>query len=122
MGIYLSGSCLTVLVQAIGRIALILREIGVIQIKRGTIGADDLVVRSHIEIDMWVIIGRLGTHAVEFLHADMNFLDPYIVAEMRYTGCRHDHLSIVSVKCGDAATSDQNPQYVSDRKGLFNLE
>ena len=48
------------------------------QIKRGTIGANNLVVRSHVEINMRVITRRLGAHAVEFLHADMNFLAAFL--------------------------------------------
>jgi hypothetical protein len=110
------------LVKAIWGIALIRGKIGIMKIEGRAVRANNLIVAAHIEIDMRVIMRRLCAHAVEFPHADMNFLDADIIAEMWYSVPRHDRLSVVPVNCGDAAASGRDPQQLSDRKGLFNLE
>ena len=61
-----------------------------------TIGADDLLIVPHIEIDMRVIVRRGRAHALELLDADHDPIDALVVHEMRHQSLRHDTVSIVA--------------------------
>ena len=69
--------------KAAFRIALIGLEARVVDIERRAIGTQDLAVLSHVEVDMGMIEGRPGAHAVEFLDADEDALGAGVVCEMR---------------------------------------
>jgi hypothetical protein len=47
-----------------------------------TIGADRVFVVAHVDEDMWMIEGRQGPHAHEFLHADADLRDTRLIVEM----------------------------------------
>jgi len=65
------------------RIALVRRETRVIDVKRRAIGAEDLGILSHVEIDVGVIERRAGAHAVELFDANEDALGTGIVGKMR---------------------------------------
>ena len=50
--------------------------------KGRAIGADDLPLRAHIEVDMGMVERRARAHALEFLDADADLADAAIVDEM----------------------------------------
>src|SRR5690606_3359799 len=64
-------------------------ELGLVFVERGTIGADPLYLVTHVEKHMRVIVWRLGAHAHEFPHADLDRAISRAVVEMRYRISRH---------------------------------
>jgi hypothetical protein len=52
-------------------------------IERRAIGADDLLVVAHIEINMRMVVGWQRPDALEFARADLNYCDAAIVMEVR---------------------------------------
>lgn len=57
--------------------------------QRRAIGADELHLVPHIEIDMGMIERRGCPHALEFLDADRDAVDALVVYEMRYQRLSH---------------------------------
>src|SRR5436190_6120553 len=68
--------------QAALRRSLVGGQAGVVQVKGRAIGAEDLAVGAHVQIDVRVVVRRARAHALELLHADGDFLDALIVGEM----------------------------------------
>jgi hypothetical protein len=58
--------------------------------QRRAIGADLLVVRSHVEIDMRMVKRCSRADAHEFLRTDLDDGSALIIVEMRNGGCGHD--------------------------------
>ncbi len=50
--------------------------------QRRAIGAQNLIVFTHVEKDMWVIKGGPGTHTLQFLDAYENFFNALVVCKM----------------------------------------
>lgn len=75
--------------EAVFRIAFGCLEAWVIDVERRAIGAKDLPVLSHVEIDVRVVERRAGAHAIEFLDADENALGADVICEMRDNGSGH---------------------------------
>src|SRR6185437_1405005 len=74
--------------EAAFRIALVCLETRIVDIERRAIGAEDLGVLSHVEIDVRMIERRAGAHAVELLDSNEDALGARIVCKMRdqYSG------------------------------------
>ena len=67
---------------------------GIVRIKGRAIGADELGIVPHIEIDMRMIVRRARAHALEFLDADPDPAGALVVDEMRHQRLRHDCRSL----------------------------
>ena len=74
---------------------------GVVFIKRGAIGTDDLAAATHVQKDMRMVVRRGGTHALELFHADANGSFAGIVGE--FGGGWTVHLGIPVVLCGQTS-------------------
>jgi hypothetical protein len=68
---------------AFRRVRLVRRQRGVVAIERGAIRAHILDVLAHVAEDMRMVLRRERTHAHEFLDADLNDLNAWVVMEMR---------------------------------------
>lgn len=77
------------LIEAIGRVRLQGADIGVISVERGAVGANDLIVGTHIQINMGMVHRGPCAHTLEFLHANVDFFHTDIVAKMGRAICRH---------------------------------
>jgi hypothetical protein len=66
-------------------------QIRIIDEEGRAVGAYDLIVRAHIEVNMRMVDGRSGAHTLELFHADMDFFDSDVVMEMRYSNFRHQN-------------------------------
>ena len=64
------------------RVALAGLERAVMHEQGRAIGADDLGLMPHVEIDVGVIVRRRRAHALELLDADLDPVDAFIVHEM----------------------------------------
>src|SRR6185437_6025974 len=76
-------------VDAAWRLTLALLDCRVVGEKRRAIGAHDLRLLPHVEIDVGMVEGRCGTHALELLDADPDPVDAFVVHEMRNDRLRH---------------------------------
>src|SRR5690348_7480240 len=77
-------------IDASRRVTLSIRERCIVQKERRAIGADDLLVIPHVEINVGVVGGRARAHALKFLDADLDLVDALVVYEMRHQRLRHD--------------------------------
>jgi hypothetical protein len=77
------------LVEAIGRVRLQRANICVIGVECGAIRANDLIVCSHIQVNMGVIHGRTRAHTLKLLHTNVDFLYTDIIAKMGRAVSRH---------------------------------
>jgi UTP-glucose-1-phosphate uridylyltransferase len=75
----------------------------VVQKERRAIGADDLRLVPHIEIDVRVIERRRRPHALELLDADPDPVDALVVHQMRHEGLGHEVVFVFRVQ-GSAAS------------------
>src|SRR6516225_12373166 len=66
--------------HGLGRIG---REAGGVDVEGRAVGAQDLAVGPHVEIDVRMIEGWPRTHALELLDADRDVFDARVVGEMR---------------------------------------
>ena len=66
-------------VQAILWPGLVRAKGGIMAKQGAAIGAADMRVPAHVEIDMRVIMRRRGPHAFKFRYTDNDFIDPGIV-------------------------------------------
>ena len=66
------------------------------------IGADDLRLMPHVEIDVGMIVGRRRAHALEFLDADLDPVDALVVHQMRHERLSHGR-SFVSLSPAEIA-------------------
>src|SRR6185369_2365754 len=83
-------------VDAAWRFALSLLDCRVVSEKRRAIGADDLRLMPHVEIDVGMVEGWRGPHALELLDADPDPVDAFVVHEMRNDHLRHGRYVSVS--------------------------
>ena len=58
-------------------------------VKGGAVGAQDLAVGAHVQIDVRMIVRRPRAHALELLDANCDFFHAWIVGEMRNEGSCH---------------------------------
>lgn len=72
--------------EAAFRIALVGLETRIIDVKRRAVRAEDLAVLAHVEIDVRMIEGRAGAHAIELPNTDEDTFGTRVVREVR---CRY---------------------------------
>src|SRR4051812_45647270 len=77
------GGAGLVLVEALGRARLARLQLRAIAEQRRAIGADDVVVRAHVEEHMRMVEGRLRADAHELARAEIDRRNPGVVVEMR---------------------------------------
>ncbi len=75
--------------DAILRVGLVFPEPRIEDVQRGTIGAKDLPIRAHVQIDVRMIVRCTGAHALQFLDADKYLLGTLIVGEVGYEMSGH---------------------------------
>jgi hypothetical protein len=66
-------------------------QIRIVDEEGGAVGAHDLIVRAHIEVNVRMVDGRSRAHALKLFHTDMDFFDSDVVMEMRYSNFRHQN-------------------------------
>jgi pimeloyl-ACP methyl ester carboxylesterase len=93
-------------------------ETRIVDVKRRAVGAEDLIVLTHIKIDVRVVEGRPRAHAIELLDADEDSLGAHVICEMRNNCSGHaspsatgdvwpHHILVASMMVGDIKTFEQ---------------
>jgi len=66
-------------------------QIRIVDEEGGAVGANDLVVGAHIEVNVRMINGRSCAHTLKLFYTDMDFFDSDVVMEMRNSNFRHQN-------------------------------
>lgn len=104
--------------ETVFRIAFGGFEARIVNVKRRAVGAEDLIVLTHIKIDVWVIERRAGAHAIELLDADEDSFGANVVCKMRNNCSGHaspsatgdvwpHHILVASMMVGDIKTFER---------------
>jgi hypothetical protein len=79
----LCSGCVIFSKEAVGRVGFERRQSRIEAEPRPAIGTKDRVRRTHIDVDVRVVLRRGHANAVEFPHPDPDFRDPAVVPELR---------------------------------------
>src|SRR6476659_3723260 len=66
----------------------------IVVVQRRAIRTDQIRPIAHIEINVRMVEGRRGAHALEFLDADLDAVDAFVVYEMRHQRLSHGNRDI----------------------------
>jgi len=70
-------------------IAFVGGKLLVMHVQGGAVGAQNLIICAHVQEHMRVVVGRPGSHALEFLDADEDFLGAVVIGQMGYFARSH---------------------------------
>ncbi len=104
--------------ETVFRITLGGLEARIMDIECRAVGAEDLIVLTHVEVDVGMVEGRPSAHAIEFLDADEDSFSAGVVCKMRNHCSGHaspsqtgdvwpHHILVASMMVGDIKTFER---------------